>query len=61
MGVFEMAPFEGGTKSMMDKIVEVTTKGTITVIGDGHMCTDECMQRTCGFSNPQDEHKWRVG
>ena len=33
MGVFEMASFEGGTKAMMDKIVEVTTTGTVTVIG----------------------------
>jgi len=39
MGVFEMAPFESGTKSMMDKIVEVTTKGTITVIGGGDTAT----------------------
>merc|ERR1712083_57418 len=39
MGVFEMSPFESGTKSMMDKIVEVTTKGTITVIGGGDTAT----------------------
>merc|ERR1711994_656892 len=33
MGVFEMKSFEAGTKSMIDKIVEVTGKGVITVIG----------------------------
>merc|ERR1712045_758685 len=35
MGVFEMAPFEDGTKRMMDKIVEVTKAGAISVIGGG--------------------------
>merc|ERR1712039_917757 len=39
MGVFEMAPFEKGTKSMMDTIVEVTKSGTITVIGGGDTAT----------------------
>merc|ERR1712039_570053 len=39
MGVFEMAKFETGTKSMMDKIVEVTATGTITVIGGGDTAT----------------------
>merc|ERR1711860_368237 len=39
MGVFEMAKFEAGTKSMMDKIVEVTATGTITVIGGGDTAT----------------------
>jgi len=39
MGVFEMASFEAGTKSMMDKIVEVTTSGTVTVIGGGDTAT----------------------
>uniref|UniRef100_A0A7S0L3E3 Phosphoglycerate kinase n=2 Tax=Coccolithus braarudii TaxID=221442 RepID=A0A7S0L3E3_9EUKA len=39
MGVFEMAAFEKGTKLMMDKIVEVTTAGTITVIGGGDTAT----------------------
>ena len=39
MGVFEMAKFEAGTKSMMDTIVEVTTTGTITVIGGGDTAT----------------------
>merc|ERR1719160_1590759 len=33
MGVFEMAPFEGGTKSLMDDVVEATKNGVITVIG----------------------------
>merc|ERR1712061_883142 len=35
MGVFEMTSFEKGTKSMMDKIVEATKSGVITVIGGG--------------------------
>merc|ERR1712176_184654 len=39
MGVFEMKSFESGTKVMMDKIVEVTTTGTITVIGGGDTAT----------------------
>merc|ERR1719414_1992480 len=39
MGVFEMKSFESGTKSMMDKIVEVTKSGTITVIGGGDTAT----------------------
>jgi len=39
MGVFEMKSFEGGTKSMMDKIVEVTKLGVITVIGGGDTAT----------------------
>jgi len=39
MGVFEMKSFEAGTKSMMDKIVEVTGTGTITVIGGGDTAT----------------------
>merc|ERR1711860_129935 len=39
MGVFVMAKFEAGTKSMMDKIVEVTATGTITVIGGGDTAT----------------------
>merc|ERR1711966_238254 len=39
MGVFEMASFESGTKSMVDTIVEVTKSGTITVIGGGDTAT----------------------
>merc|ERR1711992_81500 len=39
MGVFEMAKFETGTKSMMDKIVEVTAAGAVTVIGGGDTAT----------------------
>merc|ERR1711988_565439 len=39
MGVFEMAPFEAGTKKMMDKIVEVTAAGAISVIGGGDTAT----------------------
>merc|ERR1719149_518538 len=39
MGVFEMASFETGTKSMMDTMVEGTTTGTVTVIGGGDTAT----------------------
>jgi len=39
MGVFEMAAFEAGTKRMMDKIVEVTAAGAISVIGGGDTAT----------------------
>jgi len=39
MGVFEMGAFEAGTKRMMDKIVEVTGKGAISVIGGGDTAT----------------------
>merc|ERR1719502_1964632 len=39
MGVFEMAPFEAGTKKMMEKIVEVTAAGAISVIGGGDTAT----------------------
>merc|ERR1719168_190686 len=39
MGVFEMARFEIGTKSLMDAVVEATASGTITVIGGGDTAT----------------------
>merc|ERR1712048_335462 len=39
MGVFEFPKFENGTKMMMDNIVEVTKKGTVTVIGGGDTAT----------------------
>merc|ERR1711879_1107603 len=39
MGVFEMAKFEGGTKSLMDAVVAATAAGTITVIGGGDTAT----------------------
>merc|ERR1712064_99258 len=39
MGVFEMAKFEVGTKSLMDAVVEATAAGTITVIGGGDTAT----------------------
>merc|ERR1719415_385721 len=39
MGVFEMGKFEAGTKEMMNKIVEVTAAGVVTVIGGGDTAT----------------------
>merc|ERR1711924_317564 len=39
MGVFEMAKFEVGTKSLMDEVVAATAAGTTTVIGGGDTAT----------------------
>merc|ERR1712060_132109 len=39
MGVFEMAPFETGTKSLMDAVVESTANGAVSVIGGGDTAT----------------------
>merc|ERR1711972_1233644 len=39
MGVFEMAKFETGTKSLMDAVVAATAAGVITVIGGGDTAT----------------------
>lgn len=39
MGVFEMAPFAQGTKSLMDAVVAATTAGAVTVIGGGDTAT----------------------
>merc|ERR1712207_83258 len=39
MGVFEMAKFETGTKSLMDAVVQATGSGVITVIGGGDTAT----------------------
>lgn len=33
VGVFEWDKFSKGTKALMDKVVEVTGKGCITIIG----------------------------
>jgi len=33
VGVFEWDKFAKGTKALMDKVVEVTGKGSITIIG----------------------------
>ena len=35
MGVFEMPPFDKGTKAVADALVDATAKGAITVIGGG--------------------------
>ncbi|XP_075545372.1 phosphoglycerate kinase isoform X1 [Dermacentor variabilis] len=39
MGVFEWDHFASGTKGVMDAVVEVTKKGTITIIGGGDTAT----------------------
>lgn len=38
-GVFEFENFNKGTKSLMDNVVEATTRGTITIIGGGDTAT----------------------
>jgi len=38
-GVFEWKPFEAGTKSLMDAVVEVTKNGAVTIIGGGDTAT----------------------
>merc|ERR1719188_2051421 len=39
MGVFEFAKFQGGTKAVMDAVVEATNNGTLTIIGGGDTAT----------------------
>jgi len=39
MGVFEMKKFEAGTKTLMDAVVESTSKGAVSVIGGGDTAT----------------------
>jgi len=39
VGVFEFPKFETGTKSLMDAVVEATTKGATTIIGGGDTAT----------------------
>jgi len=46
MGVFEMAKFEEGTKSLMDAVVEATKEGVVTVIGGGDTAT-ACKKYDC--------------
>ena len=35
MGVFELPPFDAGTKAVADAVAEATAKGAITIIGGG--------------------------
>ena len=35
MGVFEMPPFDAGTKAVADAVAEATAKGAVTIIGGG--------------------------
>merc|ERR1719436_1798852 len=39
MGVFEMASFESGTKTLMDAVVAQTANGAVSVIGGGDTAT----------------------
>ena len=35
MGVFEMTPFENGTRAIAEKLCEITEKGSVTIVGGG--------------------------
>jgi phosphoglycerate kinase len=35
MGVFEMPPFDAGTRAVADAVAQATSKGAITIIGGG--------------------------
>jgi phosphoglycerate kinase len=35
MGVFELPPFDAGTKAVADAVAEATSKGAVTIIGGG--------------------------
>jgi phosphoglycerate kinase len=35
MGVFEMPPFDAGTKAVADAVAEATSRGAVTIIGGG--------------------------
>jgi len=39
MGVFEFEKFSGGTRAVMDDVVEATKRGAVTVIGGGDTAT----------------------
>jgi phosphoglycerate kinase len=39
VGVFEMAPFSGGTRALMDAVVRATKNGATTIIGGGDTAT----------------------
>jgi len=39
MGVFEMAKFEAGTKTLMDNVIAATAAGSVTIIGGGDTAT----------------------
>jgi phosphoglycerate kinase len=35
MGVFEMPPFDAGTKTVAEAVAQATAKGAVTIIGGG--------------------------
>jgi len=53
MGAFEMAPFAAGTKAVAQALVEVTSKGALTVIGGGD---SGAAVRQFGFTDDQFGH-----
>ncbi len=53
MGVFEMAPFAGGTKAVAQGLVEATANGALTVVGGGDSAA---AVRQLGYSDDQFGH-----
>ena len=53
MGAFEMAPYAAGTKALAEALVEVTSKGALTVVGGGDSAA---AVRQLGFSDDQFGH-----
>jgi phosphoglycerate kinase len=53
MGAFEMAPYAAGTKALAEALVEVTSKGALTVVGGGDSAA---AVRQLGFTDEQFGH-----
>jgi phosphoglycerate kinase len=53
MGAFEMAPYAAGTKALAEALVEVTSKGALTVVGGGDSAA---AVRQLGFADDQFGH-----
>jgi phosphoglycerate kinase len=53
MGAFEMAPYAAGTKALAEALVEVTSKGALTVVGGGDSAA---AVRQLGFTDDQFGH-----
>lgn len=52
VGVFEWDKFAKGTKALMDKVVEVTGTGSITIIGKFYVCALGFLNATRSFCLP---------
>ena len=53
MGAFEMAPYAAGTKALAEALVEVTSRGALTVVGGGDSAA---AVRQLGFADDQFGH-----